>query len=348
MLGGRSDLKIRLYTRDALQSDLANNLPDNFEVKILDWPFKYFWGQIRISLEMLMSPPDILFCPAHTIPLIHPKKTFTTLHDVGFKDNPELYDKLSLWYHRFSAWFAVKKAAHIFTISEFSKQRIIANYNCDANKITITYLGIDNSMSIDILLSKIEEFGLKEKNYILYVGRLEPKKNILNMIKGYERSGVTMPFVLAGRKVRIGDVEAYLAERPELKSKIRFLNYISETDKEALYKGAAIFLFATLYEGFGLPILEAQRAKTAVITSNTASNPEIAGNGAVLVNPQSPLEIAAAIKQLVNNNSLREQVIASGLENLKRFNWQETAELTLEKLLTPHPSPLPQGERESK
>ncbi|OGE78319.1 MAG: hypothetical protein A2751_04175 [Candidatus Doudnabacteria bacterium RIFCSPHIGHO2_01_FULL_46_14] len=348
MLGDRGDLKVKLYTRDVLQSDLEDNLPENFEVRILKWPFVYFWGQLRLSWEMIVNRPDVLFCPAHTIPLIHPKRTFTTLHDVGFKDCPELYDKLSLWYHRFSAWLAVKKAEHIFTVSEFSKQRIIANYDCEPNKITVTHLGVPplpnpppqgegNTKASSSPLrgedkgggdSTLQDLGLKAANYILYVGRLEPKKNILNMIKGYEMSGLGMPLVLAGRKVQIDDVESYLHQRPELKTRIRFLNYVSETDKDALYRGAAIFLFATLYEGFGLPILEAQATKTPVITSNTASNPEIAGGGAVLVNPNNPQEIAESIRQIVSNNILREQVIALGTENVKRFNWPATAQNT--------------------
>src|SRR3989344_40160 len=210
LLKDRPDVKVRLYVRDPLQGDLVKNFSaqggpaSGWEVKILKWPFAYFWGQIRLSVEMLFNPPDVLFCPAHTIPAIHPKKTFTTLHDVGFRDNPELYDKLSLWYHRFSAWFAIKKAAHIFTVSEFSKQRIVANYNSDPNKISVTYLGIDKTSAIADKLF-IEEFGLREKSYVLYVGRLEPKKNVLNMIKGYEMSGIAMPFVIAGRKIRIDD-----------------------------------------------------------------------------------------------------------------------------------------------
>ena len=319
-----SGITVRLYTRDILQSDLANNMPENWEVKILRWPLKYFWGQVRLSWEMVVNPPDILFCPAHTIPLIHPKKTFTTLHDVGFEDYPELYDKLSLWYHRWSARLAVRKAFHIFTISEFSKERILENYKCDPNKITVTYLATRQNFTIVNNCQEIlEGLGLREKNYLLFVGRIEPKKNIRNIIKAYEMSGVNMPLVLAGRKLMD------LPENPNIK----LLNYVTEEDKWALYQGAAVFLFPTLYEGFGLPILEAQSAKTAVITSNTASNPEIAGGGAVLVNPDSAYEIAGAIRQLINDKELAAANIQKGLENLKRFSWQATAEDTWKTLL---------------
>ena len=324
LLAGRSDIQVRLYTRDLPQADLANNLPDNFAFKVLRWPLKYFWGQLRLSLEMWINPPDILFCPAHTIPLIHPEKTFTTLHDVGFKDYPELYDKLSLWYHRFSAWLAIKKARHIFTVSEFSKERIVENYGCDPGKITVTHLGIDQHMPIGIKLSVLKKYGLEEKRYVLYVGRLEPKKNILRMIGAHQtlrraQGDKTPLLVLAGRNL----MDIYSDEN------IKLLDYVPEEDKQALYQGAAVFLFPTLYEGFGLPILEAQAAGTPVITSNTASNPEIAGQGAVIVNPDSEHEIAEAVKQLTSNRELATEKIKLGYENIKRFAWDKTARLTL-------------------
>lgn len=331
MLGERNDLEVRLYTRDKLQNDLAQGLPQNFKVRILRWPLKYFWGQFRLSLEMLLNPPDVLFCPAHTIPLFYPRKTFTTLHDVGFEDYPELYDKLSLWYHKWSAHLVVKHAAHIFTVSEFSKERIIENYGQElTKKITVMHLGMNKEMPIGIDLSRLKKFGLAKDTYLLYIGRLEPKKNILNLVKGYEMSGTELPLVLAGRKVDVREVEEYLAGHPELKSKVRFMGYFDEAGKNALYVGARLFLFPTLYEGFGLPILEAQGLGTPVITSNTASNPEIAGEGALFVNPDSPYEISHAIRKMIIDQDLRNEKIRLGYENVKRFNWSETARQTWE------------------
>lgn len=399
LLRGRGDVEVVLYLRDAPQADLASDLPTNFTFKILRWPIKYFWGQIRLSWEMLFHPPDILFCPAHTIPLIHPYplsvspfppgggegggasfspmirgrlrggRTFTTLHDIGFEDNPELYDKLSLWYHKFSAWFAVKKASHIFTISEFSKKRIIDRYKCNPGKISVIYLGIAQLSSIEESSATLEKYNLSEKDYILFIGRLEPKKNILGMVKAYEkylslrgvstrplaerddeaifpRDGIAAhpsgarndddvpDLVLAGRKVRIKDVEEYLAARPELSKRVKFIGYVENQDLAALYTGAAIFLFPTFYEGFGLPILEAQACGTPVITSNITSNPEITGDGAVIIDPRNIDQIAGAIKELSTNNTKREQIVKAGFQNVKRFSWAKTAKETLDVILS--------------
>lgn len=368
LLRGRNDVKVRLYFRDPPRQDILENWPENWEVRILKWRFRFFWGQIRLSWEMIVRPPDILFCPAHTIPVIHPKKTFTTLHDIGFVDNPELYDKLSLWYHRFSAWLAVKSAHHIFTISEFSKNRIIDAYHCPPEKVSVIYLGVAHNILQVENSSILRKYGLWRKRYILFIGRLEPKKNILGIVKAYEKflsslrvevaasgdlsqadkpAGKTVAaardnrpgsdgfpdLVFAGRKVRATDAEEYIENRPKLRDRIKFLGYIEEGDKRALLANALIFVFPTFYEGFGLPILEAQAARAPVITSNSTSNPEIAGEGAVLVDPKSTEEISSAIAKIANNPEFREKLIKLGLTNLQRFDWRATASRTIEGIL---------------
>src|SRR3989344_7031786 len=174
LLGTRSDIKIRLYVRGQLQSDLAGHLPQNFQVRILRWPLRFFWGQIRLSWEIFLHPPDALFCPAHTIPFIHPKRTYTTLHDVGFEDYPELYDLLSRIYHRLAARLAIKKAAHIFTVSEFSRERIGEVYGYQAEKVTVAYPAVDVSRFSGGGAGDggvLSDLGLKTGEYFLYVGR---------------------------------------------------------------------------------------------------------------------------------------------------------------------------------
>jgi glycosyltransferase involved in cell wall biosynthesis len=347
LLAGRKDVQVRLYVRGPLEKDLAEGLPKNFsaqggpasgwEVKILRWPLRYFWGQLRLSWEMLLHPPDVLFCPAHTIPLIHPQKTLTTLHDIGFEDYPELYDSLSRWYHHFAAKLAARSAAHMFTVSEFSKKRIAEVFGYPEDRITVTHLGFDKNRfkvsDSQELTSALVKYGLLAREYLLFVGRLEPKKNILGIIKGYEQSQIQQPLVLAGRIVRISDVEQYLTDKPDLKSRIKFLGYVPELDKAALYSGARIFLFPTFYEGFGLPIIEAQACGTTVITSNTASNPEIAGRGSLIVDPGSEWEISKAIKSLWSDEAIRKEKIEAGFENIRRFDWSETAKKTVDVIL---------------
>lgn len=336
ILGTRPEVRVKLYTRDIVQADLSEDLPGNFGVKILRWPLPYFWAQLRLSAEMFANPPDIMFSPAHTIPIVHPKKTYTTLHDVGFLDHPELYDQKSLSYHRFAAKLAIEKAFHIFTVSEYSKSRILEHFQCPDAKITVTPLAYDKQrfkpLSEKAVAPRLKKYNLDYKQYLLYLGRLDPKKNILGLIKGYaivlSREDTIPDLVIAGQKFDIRDAELYLKTRPFLAERIRFLGYVSETDKAALYNGARIFLFPTLYEGFGLPILEAQACGVPVITSNTTSNPEI-GQGAIPVDPRKPEEIAGGIQSLLLMPELEKSVTRYGLENVRRFDWTKTAETTL-------------------
>jgi glycosyltransferase involved in cell wall biosynthesis len=328
LLGSRPDIRVRLYFRTEPRTDLIAGLPDNFELKLLRWPIRHLWSQGRLSLEMLFDPPDILFSPAHTIPVIHPKNTFTTLHDIGFEEFPELYDRLSLWYHRFSARLAVRRARHIFTISNFTKQKIIERYDCPAEKISAIYLGYDadkfKPLSREVLEPVLKKYGLEYKNYLLYVGRIEPKKNIQGTIGAYLRSGVSQPLALAGRIVKKPETE---------NTKVKFLGYIDEQDKPALLAGASVFVFPTFYEGFGLPIIEAQACGTPVLTSSTTSNPEIAGRGAMIVDPKDTDGVAEAISELLDSESLRRELVQKGFENIKRFDWRETTKTTLATIL---------------
>jgi len=342
LLRDKPYIKVRLYFRTAPRRDIKKDLPDNFELKVLRWPIRHFWAQGRLSLEMLFFGPDILFSPAHTIPLIHPQKTFTTLHDIGFEDNPELYDKLSLWYHRFSAKLAVKKAKHIFTISEFSKKRIVDVFAMDPERVSVIYLGYDrekyriyNQNEINPVLKK---HNLRYKKYMLFVGRLEPKKNILRIVKAFDelanRPGDLPDLVFAGLKIDISDTETYLSSRVEFGKRVKFLGYVEEKEKPALYAGASVFVFPTLYEGFGMPILEAQACGTPVLTSNSTSNEEVAGAGAVIVDPKNVQQISNKLKEILDSEEKQRELVRLGLENIKRFNWQRTANKTLDKILS--------------
>jgi len=151
----------------------------------------------------------------------------------------------------------------------------------------------------------------------------------MGTVRAYEASGCTKPLVFVGKKIAVLDVEEYLAERPNLASRVKFLGYVAEEDKSALFAGAEIFVFPTFYEGFGLPIIEAQAVGTPVVTSSTASNSEVAGKGALLVDPNNSQQIADALTRFSKDPGLREEKVREGLENVKRFSWAITARETL-------------------
>jgi glycosyltransferase involved in cell wall biosynthesis len=304
-------------------------LPANFKTKIM--PFPKLWSQVRLSWEMLWKKPDVLFVPSHTVPLIHPKNTVVTLHDLGFKHFPELYSQEELAYHNWTMNFSAHGACQIITPSEFTRQDLIKTYDLDPSKIHVVWHGFDKDRFF-------HSSAIAKQDYILFIGRIEEKKNIRNMIKAYAmlrcEAKVTHKLVLAGSPgFGYEGIKAEIAKLPkEIQKDIIETGYISEKDYIHRLQEADIFLFATNFEGFGMPIVEAFACGTPVITSNTSSMPEIAGNAALLVDPQKPYQIAAAMSRLIHDPSLKKSLILKGRVRSAQFSWDKAAMETLEVL----------------
>jgi len=208
----KTDDKFLLYTNSPLTGDLAQ-CPENFIEKDLHWLPKYLWTQIRLWWELWRNPPDVLLVPAHTIPFLPlPKKikVAVNVHDVGFKRSPELYKPIQIWYHDLTMRRIKQRADVIITISEFSKKEIIELYQIQPEKIQVVYLGFDPDKFIPAATGNAEV--LKKYNitkpYLLYVGRLEKKKNIASMIAAFalakvqlEEPPLTPPFVKGEKKI---------------------------------------------------------------------------------------------------------------------------------------------------
>lgn len=340
--------KYIIYSPKAIDQRVGK-LPNNFSFKII--PFGRLWTQIRLSWEMLTKKnPDVLFIPSHTIPLVHPKKTVVTVHDLAFKYFPELYDKISLLYQDFGLQIAVKSASQIITVSENSKKDIIKFCQVPAEKITVIYHGYNQKLYKPHTKEEIarkNELGKKSlfpskvieySPYIFFVGRLEHKKNILNMLKAYSllrrEPKIKHKLVLAGNPGHgYDEIKKYKNNLPqEIKRDIIELGYVEDHDLASWMKNADLFFFPTAFEGFGLPILEAFAAGTPVVASNNTSIPEIAGHAALLINPQKPYDMAVALSKVINDKKLRYSMVSKGLVRASLFSWQKSAEKTLDVL----------------
>ncbi|MDP2933117.1 MAG: glycosyltransferase family 1 protein [bacterium] len=335
-----------LYSREELRGELGQ-LPTNFESKVLKWPPKFLWTQVRLSWEMLVRPPDVLFVPAHTVPILGRVKRVVTIHDVGFRVYPELYSWVDILYHRFSVWFASRFAYKIICVSEFTKGELIKYYHTDPKKVTVIPLGVKDpnflkqakTSPFPLLMRRGLEGvpGLNNQNpFLLFIGRLEKKKNILGILKAFNalrEKFPTLRLVLAGLPGHgFAEIENYLRDQ-KLWDFVEIRGYITEIEKQELYRGACAFVFPTFYEGFGMPILEAQSLGCPVVTSKYGATAEVAKNSALLVDPQEPVEIAGACSKLIEDESLRESLIAAGLENVKQYTWASTAQKTYPLLL---------------
>jgi glycosyltransferase involved in cell wall biosynthesis len=297
-------------------------LPENWSVKALWAP--RFWTQVRLSLEMLLHPPDVLFIPAHTVPLIHPKQTVVTIHGLEYEFCPQAYSWYERWYMRLSIRCSCRWAQTVVCVSENTKHDVMKQYLVPEEKIRVVFEGYDQKNPHPA--SHIQNRVLP---YLLFIGRLEERKNILRIIEAFEilKQTYQIPheLVLVGKpgygyeKIR-SKIHDFQSNIP-----ICELGYVNEEEKWLLLLGADVFVFPTLYEGFGIPILEAQAAGTPVVTSNTSSLPEVAGDGAVYVNPESAESIAEGVWQVLSDPDVKNAIIGKATQNLSRFGWASCA-----------------------
>ncbi|MFH0873393.1 MAG: glycosyltransferase family 1 protein [Candidatus Komeilibacteria bacterium] len=316
----------RLYFNTQPEPGLQN-LGANVEYKILTWPFKYLWTQIRLSAEMLFNPPDILFIPAQIIPVISPPNTVTTIHDVAYEVFKDDLSWKSRGYLRFAAQLAKRRCCLIFTVSEFSKKEIIKYYQIPAEKIIVTHLGITPPVFPSGCV-------LEKKNYLLYVGRLESKKNIVRLIEVFNQVtqtdwGKDLQLYLAGYPSRGWKEAQEKISEFNLQDKVKTFGWITEEEKSKLLAEAKVYVHLAKYEGFGFGPLEAMACGTPAVVNNAASLPEIVGTAAWLVNANDDKMVLEAIKEFVTNPNTASDYIQRGQQQWQRFTWKTAAEKTL-------------------
>lgn len=333
------NINVVLYTREFLQGELAN-MPHNWCIKVLNWPPKRFWTQIRLSFEMLLSPPDILFIPAHVFPFIHPKKTVMTIHDIASVKFPESYNWFERWYSKWSAKKALNNLWKIIVPTEFVKQELFKYFgSLNQNKVKVIYHGIDeNYNNLEISKEKketiLKKYCIKE-NFIMTVGRLEEKKNTRRLVEAFNIVKQKLPendlqLLLLGKHGYGYEKVSEAINSSNYKDSIIETGWVDEADLPYLFKLAKVFVFPSLYEGFGLPILESLSSYTPVVAGKGSCLEEIGSEACKYVDPFNTNEIALGIIESLENNSLTEEKKEKGLQRAKDFSWEKCALETLE------------------
>ena len=328
--------RFRLYTNGATDVPGTSEVPGTwFEIRTI--PFPRLWTHLRLSAEMLHRPPDVLFVPAHVLPLIHPRRSVATVHDVGYLFYPEAHPPADRRYLDWSTGWNARRSAAVLADSAATKADLVRAYGVDAAKVHVVYLGRDEALAPvrdPAELARVRaRYGIGER-YLLYVGTLQPRKNLARLVDAFTRlagdpalTGVQL--VLAGKPGWLADDLAPRVARLGLAGRVLFPGYIADADLPALLSGALAFAFPSLYEGFGIPVLEAQSCGVPVMTSNNSSLPEVAGDAALLVDPHDVDAIAEAMRRLVTDDALRAELVRRGFENVKRFSWEKCARETL-------------------
>jgi glycosyltransferase involved in cell wall biosynthesis len=280
---------------------------------------------------LLGKKADIfIFTNFRMYPTAFAKKRFTVIYDVAFKHHPEYIESKNLKFLGRRVPEAIKKSDKIITISEFTKSDIIKFYGVEPSKIIVAHCAVDMSkFKYTELRPRLKtKYGL-EGGYLLYLGTIEPRKNITNLVRAYDKLPDVIktkhPLVLAGgggwndSEIKESIVNA------KNNSNIIQTGYVDEKDIPALYSGAELFLYPSHFEGFGMQILEAMACGTPVLTANNSSLPEVGGDAAYYVDDNSVDSIKSGIEKILNNPKLQKELVKKGKKQIKKFSWEESA-----------------------
>lgn len=327
-----------LYHKGAFNPVLAPPKLPNYEERAL--PFPYAWMQTRFAWEMFLRKPERLFLPIQAAPMILPRgiQVTATIHDLAFRRYPETFPKSHLHKLNLMLATAVRQADKLIAVSESTKHDLLEFFpKLSPEKIRVIHHGFDGEFFFGRISEKeldlrLTTYGLRQGEYALYVGALQPRKNLARLIEAFDvakRSIPEMKLVLAGEPAWLSDGILAAREKSPYKDDIILTGRISFDDLRVFYQGARFFAFPSLYEGFGLPILEAFASGTPVLTAANSSLVEVAGKAALYCHAESVPDIAEKLERLWDDEALRQHLVMSGEDQLRKFSWDKCAEETL-------------------
>ncbi len=296
------------------------------------------WHRLKIPfpVDLLTGPLDIFHSPDFVLPPVRQATTILTVHDLGFLLYPECADQRLRAYLEQAVPRSVARADYIVADSENTKNDLVCLLDADPDRVSVIPGGVDSRFQPapqSAVADVRRTYGL-EHPYVLAVGVIEPRKNFPRLIEAFARfrRQADQPYqlVIAGGKGWLSDETYREAERSAFASDIRFTGYVPDAHLPALYSGARVFAYPSLYEGFGLPVLEAMACGTPVVCANTSSLPEFAGDAAYLVPPEDPGAIASALETVCGEDGLRNQLHQRGCERARAYRWERSAERLLE------------------
>jgi len=315
----------KLYKDDIIfvtpKNIIHKNLAKELKVKIIGNKTGHLWEQIDLPRYLNSIDNPLLLNLANTAPLFY-KNKIVTIHDIAYERFPKNFDWKFKYFYKFLIPNIIKNSKHIITVSEFSKSEIIKFYKVDKNQISVVYNAVNN-----IFKPVNKEYNDK---YILAVSSLNYQKNFHSLIKAFNQiEKKDIKLYLVG-DINKNFVDIKLIEDIEQNKNIVFQGRVSDDELVRLYSNALCFIYPSLYEGFGIPPLEAQSCGTPAIVSNITSLPEVGNESVLYCNPYDIDDMKEKIELLVNDEDLREKLIQIGFENIKRFSWEKSAKKIIE------------------
>lgn len=312
---------------------------NNFDFVNLSFPsrsLRLLWEQSGLPLLARKLELDILHSPHYTMPILKPCKSVVTFCDMTFELFPELHEfSKRLIFPLMMRWSA-NHAEQLIAISESTRQDVIRILGVKPDRIIAIPLAASSDYGV-IGAERVKEvcdrYKLTSGKYIYYVGALEPRKNVPLLIEAYAKLAdrfPDIPLAIAGKKGWMYDEIFAKVKNYNLEERVRFLGYVPEQDLIGLYNGTRVFVYPSLYEGFGLPVLEAMQCGAPVITTNVSSMPEVAGDVALLVAPDDVEGLSQALQRVLSDDRLAQDLSRLGLTRSANFSWKNCAQETLQ------------------
>src|SRR3989344_7584373 len=311
--------------------------------------FYRLWSQLSLPFYLLIDnpKPDVFFAPIHYAPRFCPSPAVLGIMDLSFLFFPEIFKKKDLFKLENWTSYSIKKAKKIIAISKSTRDDIIEKYRIEAKKIEVVYPGIKLNENLKMKNEELKfqisnlkkKYGVEE-DYILYVGTLQPRKNLVRLIEAFisvnsrqqtVNGNKKLKLVIAGKKGWMYEEIFKKVKELNLEKEVVFTGYVPDEELPILYKGAKCFALVSLYEGFGFPVLEAMSMGVPVVCSNSSSLPEVAGEAAILVDPKNVEDIRGGIEKILGMSDEEiERLRSQGIKQASKFTWEKTARQTLE------------------
>ncbi len=328
----------RLYVDQPPAPGLFPQASGSLRVAVRVLPGRRLWTHRSLAREVQAHPPDVLFVPAHVLPFRWPGRGLppgvVTVHDLGYRYFPEAHTRFQRLYLEWSTRWNAWSARRVIAVSQATAQDLVHFYRTPREKIRVIHEAPPALAPVSEAQVRevIRRYGLA-RPYALHVGTLQPRKNLARLLEAYAqlhaRGPVPWDLALAGgagwRRPRLAEQAQALG----VAERVHLLGYVPDSDLPGLLCGAHFFVFPSLFEGFGLPVLEAQQMGVPVMCANNSALPEVAGDAAILVDPLDVEALADAMLRLSQDEALRQELIAKGYENVKRFSWEKAARETL-------------------
>jgi glycosyltransferase involved in cell wall biosynthesis len=292
------------------------------------------WEQVVLPTELRRLRLDVLHCPAYVSPIASSVPTVVTFHDLSYFELPEAFNRSNRFYLQTFSRISARRAQRLIAVSESTRRDLVRRLKIDPARVDVVYNGVDERFkpADPDVVDRFRQAHRLPERFVFYLGTIEPRKNVGALLEAYalaHRRGIKEPLLIAGGQgwgnLRLGE----LVENLGIASAVQWVGYANPEDQALWYNAATLFAYPSLYEGFGLPVLEAMACGTPVVASNRSSLPEVVGQAGLLVDPTDVEAMADALYSLLNDDDRRAELATLGLAQAGRFTWEHAAKATM-------------------